>query len=116
MRLTLALALLTAVLLAPSAHAAAPVATASKTCSVGDSRSYGTTYVISINVSGTSCRNGRTLIRAFHACRPGKKGKCSSVKGYSCSEKRTYGRTQYDSRVTCRKGDKTVKHTYTQYT
>ena len=111
MRLTFALALLTAVLLVPSAHAAA-----AKTCSVGDSRSYGTTYVISINVSGTSCRNGRKLIRAYHACRPGKQGKCPSVKGYSCSEKRTYGRTQYDSRVTCRKGDKTVKHTYTQYT
>jgi hypothetical protein len=116
MRLTLALALLTAVLLAPSAHAAAPVATASKTCDVGDSRSYGTTYVLSISVSNTSCRNGKRLIRAFHACRPGKKGKCPSVKGYSCSEKRTVGRASYDSRVTCRKGDKTVKHTYTQWT
>jgi hypothetical protein len=38
------------------------------------------------------------------------------VKGYSCSERRESGRTQYDSRVTCRKGSKTVKHTYTQYT
>jgi hypothetical protein len=116
MRLTFALTLLTAALLAPSAHAAAPVATAAKACDEGDSRSYGTTYVFSIGVSNTSCRNGKRLIRAYHACRPGKKGKCPSVKGYSCSEKRTYGRTQYDSRVTCRKGDKTVKHTYTQYT
>ena len=69
-----------------------------------------------ISVSNTSFRNGKRLIRAFHACRPGKSGKCPSVKGYSCSEKRTTGRTQYDSRVTCRKGDKTVKHGYTQYT
>jgi hypothetical protein len=38
------------------------------------------------------------------------------VKGYSCSEKRTKGATQYDSRVTCTKGGKTVKHVYTQYT
>jgi hypothetical protein len=38
------------------------------------------------------------------------------VSGYSCSEKRTRGPTQYDSNVTCRKGDKTVKHTYTQFT
>jgi hypothetical protein len=38
------------------------------------------------------------------------------VKGYSCSEKRTTGRTQYYSTVTCRKGDKTVKHDYTQWT
>ena len=116
MRLTLATALLTAVLLAPSAHASAPVATASKTCAIGDSRSYGTTYVTAISVRNTSCRNGRRLIRAFHACRPGKKGKCPSVKGYSCSEKRTTGRTQYYSTVTCRKGDKTVKHDYTQWT
>jgi hypothetical protein len=116
MRLTIALALLTAVLLAPSASASEPVATASKSCSVGNSRGYGTTYVISIKVSGTSCRAGRSLIRAFHDCRPGKSGKCGHVKGYSCSEKRFKGRTQYDSRVTCRKGGKTVKHTYTQYT
>jgi hypothetical protein len=116
MRLTTALVLLVAVAaLAPSASAG-PVAHASKTCSVGDSRSYGTTYVTSISVSNTSCRNGKRLIRAYHACRPGKSGKCPSVKGYSCSEKRTVGRTQYDSRVTCRNGDKTVKHGYTQYT
>jgi hypothetical protein len=54
MRLTFAIALLTAVLLAPSAHAAAPVATASKTCSVGDQRSYGTTYVTAISVRNTA--------------------------------------------------------------
>jgi len=117
MRLTILVALLTAaVVLAPSASAAGPVATASKTCSIGDSRSYGTTYVTSISVSNTSCRNGRRLIRAFHACRPGKSGKCPSVKGYSCSEKREKGVTGYDSRVTCRKGSRVVKHSYTQWT
>jgi hypothetical protein len=102
--------------LAPNAGAD-PVATASKSCSVGDSRSYGTTYVLKISVSNTSCRNGKKLIRAYHACRPGKSGKCSSVSGYSCSERRfNKSRTSYDSNVTCRKGDKTVKHTYTQFT
>ncbi len=116
MRLSLAVIALAALLALASSSAAAPVATASKSCGVGDSRSYGTTYVISINVSGTSCRAGRRLIRAYHACRPGKSGKCPSVKGYSCSERRTKAATQYDSRVTCRKGDKTVKHVYTQFT
>jgi|SRR5215213_3789769 len=116
MRLTTLVALLTAAALAPSAHAGA-TATASKTCSIGDQRSYGTTYVTAISVSNTSCRSGRSLIRAFHACRPGKSGKCSSVKGYSCSEHRfNKGRISYDSNVTCRKGSKTVKHTYTQFT
>ncbi|MEA2378394.1 MAG: hypothetical protein QOD13_2301 [Thermoleophilaceae bacterium] len=117
MRFTCTLAALAvAAALASPLASADPVATASKSCSVGDSRSYGTTYVITINVSGTSCRAGRSLIRAYHDCRPGKSGKCPSVKGYSCSEKRTKGATQYDSRVTCTKGDKTVKHVYTQYT
>jgi hypothetical protein len=119
MRLTIALAVLAASLaaLAPGAGAG-PVASAvaAKKCSVGDSRSYGTTYVLSIHVSGTSCRNGRKLIRAYHACRPGKAGKCPSVKGYSCSEHRyNKSRTSYDSDVTCRKGGRTVKHTYTQF-
>ena len=116
MRLTFALALLTAVLLAPSASATAPVATASKSCSRGNERGYGTTYVTKISVSGTSCRAARSLIKSYHACRPGKAGKCSSVKGYSCSERRyNKGRISYDSNVTCRKGGKTVKHTYTQF-
>jgi len=117
MRLTFALVLLAAVLLAPSASATAPSAMASKGCSIGDSRGYGTTYVTKISVSGTSCRAARSLIRAYHACRPGKSGKCRSVKGYSCSEHRfNKGRISYDSNVTCRKGGKTVKHTYTQFT
>ena len=116
MRIATAVALLTAAAFASSANAAGPVATASKTCSRGDERSYGTTYVNVISVSNTSCRNGRKLIRAFHACRPGKSGKCASVKGYSCSESRfNKGRISYDSNVTCRKGSKTVKHTYTQF-
>ena len=81
MRLTFALALLTAVLLAPSASATAPVATASKSCAVGNSRGYGTTYVIKISASGTSCRAARSLIKAYHACRPGKSGKCGQREG-----------------------------------
>ena len=96
--------------------AIAPAASA-KGCSIGNERSYGTTYVTKISVSGTSCRSARTVVRAFHACRPGAKGKCSGrPKGYSCSESRfNKGRTSYDSNVTCRKGGRTVKHTYTQF-
>jgi hypothetical protein len=99
------------------AASADTTAVASKSCKVGDSRSYGTTYVLSINVSGTSCRSGRRLIRAFHACRPGKTGHCARVSGYSCSESR-YDKikTQYSGRVTCRNGSRVVKHTYTQFT
>jgi hypothetical protein len=118
MRLLCLLALLAAaVMLAPTASAASPAATAAKGCSVGDSRSYGTTYVLKISVSGTSCRSGKRLIRAFHECRPGKSGRCSRVSRHSCSESR-FDRisTQYSSRVTCRRGDRVVKHTYQQFT
>jgi hypothetical protein len=102
---------------APAASADGPAATASKSCGVGDSRSYNTTYVLSISVKNTGCRSGKSLIRSFHSCRPGKSGRCSRVKGYSCSESRFDRiRTQYSSRVTCRKGGRTVKHTYQQFT
>jgi hypothetical protein len=95
--------------------ALAPAASA-KGCSVGDERSYGTTYVLKISVKNTSCRTGKKLIRAFHACRPGKSGRCDRVRRYSCSESRfNRGATSYDSRVTCKRGGKTVKHTYTQF-
>lgn len=95
---------------------AIPPAASAKGCSIGNERSYGTTYVTKISVSGTSCRSGRTVVRAFHACRPGAKGKCGRTKGYSCSERRyNKGRTSFDSNVTCRKGGRTVKHTYTQF-
>jgi hypothetical protein len=98
--------------------AAAPRAQASKTCGVGDGRGYGTTYVTSLSVRGTSCRSGRKVVRAFHECRKGKAGKCHhAVLGYSCSEHRYNKiRTQYDSKVTCSKGSRRVKHTYTQFT
>jgi hypothetical protein len=95
-----------------------PRAQASRTCDVGDGRGYGTTYVTTLSVRGTSCRSGRKVVRAFHACRPGKKGRCHhAVLGYSCSERR-YNKisTQYDSKVSCSKGSRRVKHTYTQFT
>ena len=104
-------------LLASTASAGAPGATASKSCSVGNQRGYGASYVLTISVSHTSCRSGRKVVKAFHACRPGKTGHCRRrVLGYSCSERRTEGRGEYDSRVTCRNGGKTVKHTYSQFT
>jgi hypothetical protein len=104
--------------LAATASAGASTATASKSCSVGNSRSYGTTYVLSISVSHTSCSSGRSVIRAFHSCRPGKAGYCHRrVLGYSCSERRFDKiKTQYSARVTCRKGSRVVKHTYQQFT
>jgi len=115
-RTALALAAASLALLAPTAADAAPTAQASKACSTGDGEGFGTTYVLSIKASGVSCRKAKRVVKAFHACRPGKSGRCSRVDGWSCSENRfNRSNTQYSSRVTCRKGGKVVKHTYTQW-
>ena len=112
----LPLVLLAAALALPSAANADPSARAARSCAVGDVRGYGTTYVLGIRASGVSCRRARRLVREFHACRPGKSGRCPRVSGYRCSEYRFNKSSQsYDSRVTCRRGDRTVKHTYTQF-
>ena len=65
---------------------------------------------------GPTCRGAKELIKSFHACRPGKSGRCPRVAGYRCSENRFNAQqSSYDSKVTCRKGGRTVKHTYTQF-
>ncbi len=88
---------------------------AAKTCAVKGQQSYPTTYVYKITASGTSCRSARELVRAYHRCRPGRKGKCPRVRRYRCSENRfNKSSISYDSRVKCTRGGKTVRHTYTQ--
>jgi hypothetical protein len=115
---TAAVLTLVVALAALASTASASTAAASKSCSVGNTRGYGTSYVLSISVSHTSCGAGRSVVRAFHACRPGKAGYCHRrVLGYSCSERRFDKiRTQYSARVTCRSGSRVVKHTYQQFT
>ena len=85
---------------------------------MGSGTGYGTTYVTSLRVSGTSCRSGKRVVRAFHACRPGRRGRCTRrVRGYRCREgDRDRGLGQYDSSVTCRNSGNVVKHRYTQNT
>ncbi|HLM10574.1 MAG TPA: hypothetical protein VK307_12725 [Thermoleophilaceae bacterium] len=117
-RRCLPLAVLLAALAVPSGAGAAsgPTAEASRTCGVGDSQSYGTTYVLGIRARNVSCRRARRLVREFHDCRPGKTGRCPRVSGYRCREDRFRKiPTQYSSRVTCRRGGKVVKHTYQQW-
>jgi hypothetical protein len=110
-----------AVLPAGAQAGAGPEAVAAKSCSLsGKTRSLGPTYTTSLSVKRTSCAKGESLVKAYYGCRKrngGKKGRCSGVSGYSCSEKRSNViRTQFDASVTCKKGRKTVKHTYTQFT
>ena len=99
-----------------------PQAGASRGCNIrGQQDELGATYVISLRVSGTSCRNGKRVVRAFHACRKrngGRDGRCRSlVLGYRCSERRlNVIPSQYDARVRCKKPGREVFHRYTQNT
>jgi|SRR5215210_2310072 len=93
-----------------------PTATASKVCSVGDSRSYGTTYVLSIRARHMSCRKARKKVRAFHACRQGARGRCPNLGRYNCHENREFGQGSFYSNVRCKRGRRVVKHRYNQWT
>ena len=108
--------LIVVALAAPASAAAAPTAEAAKRCDIGAGTGYGTTYVTSIRVSGTSCRSGKRVIKAYHACRPGRSGRCDRrVRGYRCNEgSRDKSPVQYDAKVVCRNGGNVVTHRYTQ--
>jgi hypothetical protein len=87
----------------------------------GQERTFGTTYVTSLRVRGTSCRNAKRVVRAFHRCRKrsgGADGRCRRrVLRYRCTEgTRLKSPTQYDARVNCRRGRALVSHRYTQNT
>jgi hypothetical protein len=100
---------------APASTGDGPTATASRSCSVGNSQGYGTTYVLWIRARNVSCRRARRLVREFHKCRPGKRGKCRRVSGYRCSENRDFGRGSFYSTVRCKRGGKVVRHRYNQW-
>jgi hypothetical protein len=102
---------------------ARPVAHAAKSCSLsaaekGGSKpsTLGATYHTSLSAKHVSCGKAKKVVKAFHKCRGSATGHCSSVKGYSCSEKRTSSPVQYESDATCKKGSKRVKFHYSQNT
>lgn len=108
--------LVTAAPVAAPAADQGPTATAAKSCSVGDSQSYGTTYVLWIRARHVSCRKAKERVRAFHRCRQGAKGYCPNLGAWNCHENRTYGRGSFDSTVRCKHNRKVVRHGYTQWT
>ena len=112
-------ALLAVLVLPATAGASQPSATASKSCGVSKKpRALGPTYTLGLSVRGTSCANGRGFVRDYYRCRGGGKGRCRrKVSGYRCSERRSNViSTQFDARVTCRKGGRRITHKYTQFT
>lgn len=98
-----------------------PASASAATCKLSSSeqRRLGATYVTTLSVSGLSCSSGKRQVRAYHRCRNrngGEDGRCPRVDGYRCSERRSGIKTQFNSRVVCRRGSKTVRHSYTQFT
>jgi hypothetical protein len=75
-------------------------------------------YFTSLKVTGISCSGGKAVMKGHYRCRTknGIKGKCASFNGWRCSEKRQVIPTEYNARVTCKKGSRTVVYTYQQDT
>lgn len=95
-----------------SAVGASPAA--AKTCGgLGDYPVQGG-YYTKLTVSGTSCSGGKDVMRGHTKCRlkHGRKGKCPSFNGWSCSETRRFAPGEFSSRVTCRKSGRTVVYYY----
>jgi hypothetical protein len=121
---TLVLSSLLAALAGAAAAVSAPASHASSaaSCSVaGQERKLGPTYVTSLRVTGTSCAGAKRLVKGYYRCRVkhgSKAGRCTArVLRYRCSERRfNVIPTQYDARVTCRRGARRVVHDYTQFT
>lgn len=100
--------------LALSAFGAAP-ASATTTC--GKLGAYpGDGYFTSLKVTNISCSGGKDVMRAHYRCRVrnGKRGRCPSFSGWSCTERRQAIATEYNARVICRKSGRTVNYTYQQ--
>ena len=91
---------------AVAAPAASPPAHAAGSCSVGQGKGYGYSYLTSLTVSSTGCSTGRNVAKHH-----------GHVSGWSCSRKRLdTSPVQYDEKVSCRSGARRVTWTYTQNT
>ena len=93
---------------------ASPAAAA--TCSPGSYPGQG--YFTSLKGYHISCSGAKSVMRGHYRCRTkhGIKGRCSSFNGWRCTETRRAIATEYNARVTCRKGSRKVVYTYQQNT
>ncbi len=105
-RHVLCLALAVTAVGSAGATASNPVAQKAGTCSVGNGRGYGYSYLTYLWVYRTSCSTGRSLAH-----------KHGRAHGWRCS-RRILDRSpvQYDARMTCHSGSRQVQWTYTQNT
>lgn len=116
MRLLLATA---ATALVVAAAASASSGHAARACT--PPRYPGTGYFTTLTVSGTSCTTGKKVALAYYRCRirhGGRKGRCpGGVLSFRCTESARHAiPTEFNARVTCKKGRARVVHTYQQDT
>jgi hypothetical protein len=100
-----------------SAAAAAPGARSAATCA--PPQYPGSGYFTSLRVTATTCATGKKVTLAHYRCRTrhGRSGRCTNrVLGYRCSEHRNTIPTEFNSRVTCKRGSRRVIYTYQQNT
>lgn len=100
---------------APAAQAE-PAASVSASCSIKGNFPPAS-YVTSISGTRVACSKARKVVKAYHACRGKKAGKCSrKVLGFKCREgkRQTVPGVQYSARVACSKGKAKVNSSYTQ--
>ena len=118
--MTIALAAIAATAALAGPAGAAPSASASKSCNVS-ARAYGhNMYTTSLAVRHTSCAKGKAVVNGYTKCRykhGGLNGHCPNrVEKFKCGEgKRTIApHIQYSVNVSCKRGSKRVKFSYTQ--
>jgi hypothetical protein len=114
--LVVAMAIAAMAAFAGPAAAGGPTASASKTCKPATYPGNG--YFTSLAVRNVGCSTGRKLQLDHYRCRRkhGIRGRCSSVDGYRCGETRESISTEFDARVTCKRGTRKVVFTYQQNT
>jgi hypothetical protein len=118
-RIALALSLLVLVL-AGTATASTPTASAAKTCSLtlSQQRNSGATYLVQLKVTSVNCSTGLKVEKAWQTCRRATAARTTCRKRvlrYSCKQTvLDSSKTQYDARVNCKAGVRTVTFIYTQ--
>ena len=88
-----------------------------KTCPRPDYPGQG--YFNKVEAKNISCKGAKAVVLGHYRCRTdngGKKGRCSSFNGWSCTERRQAIATEYNAVVTCKKGDMKVVYYYNQDT
>jgi hypothetical protein len=111
----LAAALAALLALGVTAAGARPAAQAARSCSPPSYPGQG--YFTSLQVAHVTCATGRKVTLAHYRCRikHGRRGHCSGVLRYRCTEgPRQSSSVEYNARVTCKRGARKVVYTYTQ--